>query len=130
MTKEIKTAPAEIVKQNLKEFTAELHQLSKEAVLQSILEKDEEVFATANIIHDISHCLIDILKGKTVEEAFEHIFADDDNDDVEESTTFVSGVAVNLKTGDIKGIENIKNPELKKQLVSALNQLTEKLEGE
>lgn len=94
MTKEIKTAPAEIVKQNLEEFTTELHQLSKGVMIESILEGDDEVFATANVIHDISHCLIDILKGKTAEEALERILDDDEED---EDVAFMGDVAINIK---------------------------------
>ncbi|MGC4432376.1 hypothetical protein ABWL48_20005, partial [Streptococcus suis] len=74
------------------------------------------------VIHNISRGLIAILKGKTAEEALERIFEDEEDDAV------IGAIAVNLETGDFQGIENIENPELKKQLVSALNKLTEKLE--
>lgn len=124
MTKENKPVPAVFVKQNLEEFTIELHHMAKNEMRKSLMNKDEETFVLANVIHNVSHGLIDILKGKTAEEALERIFED------EEADAVVGAIAVNLETGDFQGIENIEKPELKKQLVSALNQLTEKLEDE
>ena len=73
---------------------------------------------------DDTAAVAEILKGKTAEEALERIFENEEDDDV------VGAIAVNLETGDFQGIENIENPELKKQLVSALNKLTEQLEDE
>ena len=123
MTKKT-TVASETLVENLKEFTIELHHITKNEKRKSLMNKDEETFVLANVIHNISHGLIAILKGKTAEEALERIFENEEDDDV------VGAIAVNLETGDFQGIENIENPELKKQLVSALNKLTEQLEDE
>lgn len=124
MTKGNKPVPAVFVKQKLEEFTIELHHMARNEMCKSLMNKDKETFELANVIHNVSHGLIDILKGKTAEEALERIFENEEDDDV------VGAIAVNLETGDFQGIENIENPELKKQLASALNQLTKKLEDE
>ena len=126
MTKETKnTVAAETIVENLKEFAMELHQLAKEGMIDSVFEKDEDAFVLANITHEISHGLIDILHGKSADEALENVFSDD-----EEDTPAVGSITVNLKTGDVKGIEDIKNQKLKEQIAKAISKIADKLGGE
>lgn len=93
-------------------------------MIDSVFEKDEDAFVLAHITHEISHGLIDILQGKSADEALENVFSDDEDD-----TPAVSSIAVNLKTGDIKGIEDIKNPKLKEQITKAISKIADKLGG-
>lgn len=125
MTKETKnTVAAETIVENLKEFAMELHQTAKEEMIGSLIEKDENTFVLAKIAHDISHGLIDILQGKSADEALENIFNDDEDD-----SPVVGSIAVNLKTGDAHGIEDITDPKLKEQLAEIIGKLAEKLGG-
>lgn len=125
MTKETKnTVVAETIVENLKEFAMELHHSAKEGMIDSIIEKDEDAFVLAKVAHDISHGLIDILQGKSVDEALENVFSDDEDD-----SPVVGSIAVNLKTGDAHGIEDIKDPRLKQQLAEVIGKLAEKLGG-
>lgn len=111
MTKETKnTVAAETIVENLKKFATELHQLAHEGMIDSVFEKDEDAFVLANITHDISHGLIDILQGESADEALKNVFGDDEDD-----TPDVGSISVNLKTGDVKCIEDIKNQKLKEQ---------------
>lgn len=125
MTKETKnTVAAETIVENLKEFTMELHQQAKEVMIDSVIEKDEDTFVLAKIAHDISHGLIDILQGKSADEALENIFSDDEDD-----SQVVGSIAVNLKTGDAHGIEDITDPKLKEQIAEVISELAKKLGG-
>lgn len=125
MTKETKnTVAAETIVENLKEFAMELHQTAKEGIIGSLIEKDEDAFVLANITHEISHGLIDILQGKSADEALENVFSDDEDD-----SPVVGSIAVNINTGDVKGIEDIKNPKLKEQITKAISKIADKLGG-
>ncbi|HEP2841408.1 TPA: hypothetical protein VCI50_000084 [Streptococcus pyogenes] len=125
MTKETKnTVAAETIVENLKEFAMELHQTAKEEMIGSLIEKDENTFVLAKIAHDISHGLIDILQGKSADEALENIFNDDEDD-----SPVVGSIAVNLKTGDAHGIEDITDPKLKEQIAEVISKLAKKLGG-
>ncbi|WP_368385046.1 hypothetical protein [Streptococcus dysgalactiae] len=125
MTKETKnTVVAETIVENLKEFTMELHQQAKEGMIDSVIEKDEDTFVLAKIAHDISHGLIDILQGKSADEALENIFSDDEDD-----SPVVGSIAINLKTGDAHGIEDITDPKLKEQIAEVISKLAKKLGG-
>lgn len=123
MTKKT-TVAAETIVENLKEFAMELHQIAKGGMIGSLIEKDEDAFVLAKNAHDISHGLIDILQGKSADEALENVFSDDEDD-----TPVVDPIAVNLKNGDVKGIEDIKDPKLKEQLAEVIGKLAEKLGG-
>lgn len=126
MTKETKnTVAAETIVENLKEFAVELHQQAKDGMISSVFVQDEDTFVLAKITHDISHGLIDILQGKSADEALKNVFSDDEDD-----TPDVGSISVNLKTGDIKGIEDIKNPKLKEQIAKAISKIADKLGGE
>lgn len=126
MTKETKnTVAAETIVENLKEFATELHQQAKDGMISSVFVQDEDTFVLAKITHDISHGLIDILQGKSADEALKNVFSDDEDD-----TPDVGSISVNLKTGDVKGIEDIKNQKLKEQIAKAISKIADKLGGE
>lgn len=88
-----------------------------------LLTKDIGKFKSANIVHNISHDLLDILDGKSAKE----VFTDDENE--EDEGTAIGSIAVNIKTGDVHGIENIKDPKLKEQLATVIGKLADKLGG-
>lgn len=118
MTKETKnTVAAETIVENLKEFAMELHQSAKEGMIDSIIEKDEDAFVLAKVAHDI-------LQGKSADEALENVFSDDEDD-----SPVVGSIAVNLKTGDAHGIEDITDPKLKEQIAEVISKLAKKLGG-
>ena len=126
MTKETKnTVAAETIVENLKEFATELHQQAKDVMISSVFVQDEDTFVLEKITHDISHGLIDILQGKSADEALKNVFSDDEDD-----TPDVGSISVNLKTGDVKGIEDIKNQKLKEQIAKAISKIADKLGGE
>lgn len=126
MTKETKnTVAAETIVENLKEFATELHQQAKDGMISSVFAQDEDTFVLAKITHEISHGLIDILLGKSADEALKNVFSDDEDD-----TPDVGSISVNLKTGDVKGIEDIKNQKLKEQIGKAISKIADKLVGE
>lgn len=126
MTKETKnTVAAETIVENLKEFATELHQQAKDGMISSVFVQDEDTFVLSKITHDISHGLIDILQGKSADEALKNVFIDDEDD-----TPDVGSISVNLKTGDVKGIEDIENPKLKEQIAKAISKIADKLGGE
>ena len=56
MTKKT-TVASETLVENLKEFTIELHHITKNEMRKSLMNKDEETFVLANVIHNISHGL-------------------------------------------------------------------------
>lgn len=129
MTKETKnTVAAETIVDNLKEFAMELHQSAKEGMIGSLIEKDEDTFVLAKVAHDISHGLIAILQGKSADEALENVFSDDEDED--DDAPVVGSIAVNLKTGDAHGIEDITDPKLKEQIAKLVRKLADKLGGE
>ncbi|MBF7094275.1 hypothetical protein IYQ92_03210 [Streptococcus sp. HF-1907] len=129
MTKGTKnTVSAETIVENLKEFTMELHQAAKSEMVKGLIEGDADTFELANFAHNISHSLVDLLKGKTSDEALENIFSDEDESE-DEDATFVGNIAVNVKSGDIEGIEDIKDPKLKAQLSLIMQKLADELGG-
>lgn len=127
MTKETKnTVAAETIVENLKEFAVELNKAAKAGEIASLIEGDKDSFLLAKISHDISNGLAYILQGKSADVALEQIFGDDED---EEDGTTLGSIAVNIKTGDAKGIENIKDPKIRKQLAEAVQKLADKLGG-
>lgn len=128
MTKETNnTVAAETIVENLKEFAMELHQTAKDAMLDSLIEKDEDSFVLANFAHNISHGLIDIVKGKSADEALESVFEDDEDED--DDTPVVGQIVVNVKTGEAHGIEDIKDPKLEAKLAEVVQKLADNLGG-
>ena len=124
MTKETKnTVSAETIVENLKEFAEALHDASKKAMLYSLLEKNASKFKTSDIIHDISHDLLDILDGKSAKEVLEEA------DENEEDSSFVGSIAVNVETGKVEGLDDIKETKLKEQILAAVSKVVEELGG-
>lgn len=124
MTKETKITADEAV-ENLQEFAAMLHEIGKDGIKTGLVEDNHKAYLLACFAHDISHALIDITKGKTPIKALEEVFGDDDEDD----SSVVGSIAVNLKTGEVNGIENISNPKLKAQIAAAVHKLADELGG-
>lgn len=121
-----KNVTTEQIVVNLKEFTDQLHAHSREAMLDSLLEKEVDMFVLSKLTHDISHALIDIMRGATADEALSKVFEDED----EENSSFVGQIAVNVKTGEAHGIEDIKDPELKAKIAEIVQGLADKLGSE
>lgn len=122
MTKETKnTVSAETIVENLKEFAETLHDESKEAMLHFLLTKNVSKFKTANIMHNISHDLLDILDGKSAKE----ILGESD----EEDSSFVGSIAINVETGEVEGIDDIKDTKVKEQILAAVSKVVEELGG-
>ncbi len=114
MTKETKnTVSAETIVENLKEFAETLHDESKEAMLYYLLAKNASNFKTVNIMHNISHDLLDILDGKSAKE----ILTESD----EEDSSFVGLTAINVETGKVEGIDDTKDTKVKEQILAAVN---------
>lgn len=123
MTKETKNAvSAETIVENLKEFAETLHDESKEAMLYYLLAENVSNFKTANIMHNISHDLLDILDGKSAKE----ILGESDEED---SSDFVGSIAVNVETGKVEGIDDIKDTKVKEQILAAVSKMVEELGG-
>ena len=111
MTKETKnTVSAETIVENLKEFANKLHDDSKDGMLHFLLKGDIRKFKLANVFHNISHDLLE-----------------DEQD--EKDIPVVGSIAVNLKTGDAHGIEDITDPKLKEQILAAVSKVVEELGG-
>lgn len=123
MTKETKnTVSAETIVENLKEFAETLHDESKEAMLYYLSAKNVSNFKTANIMHNISHDLLDILDGKSVKEVLSE-------SDEEDSSDFVGSIAINVETGKVEGIDDIKDTKVKEQILAAVSKVVEELGG-
>ena len=123
MTKETKNAvSAETIVENLKEFAEKLHDESKEAMLYYLSAENVSNFKTANIMHNISHDLLDILDGKSAKE----ILGESDEED---SSDFVGTIAVNVETGKVEGIDDIKDTKAKEQILAAVSKIVEELGG-
>lgn len=123
MTKETKnTVSAETIVENLKEFVETLHDESKEAMLYYLSAKNVSKFKTANIMHNISHDLLDILDGKSAKE----ILGESDEED---SSDFVGSIAINVETGKVEGIDDIKDTKTKEQILAAVSKVVEELGG-
>jgi len=124
MTKETKTTvSAETIVENLKEFAETLHDKSKEGMVHFLLTKNVSKFKTANILHNISHDLLDILDGKSAKELF------GESDDNEADSSLVGTVTINVKTGKVEGIDDIKDTKVKEQILAAVSKVVEELGG-
>lgn len=123
MTTDKKQVTADEIVANLKEFTDKLHSYSKDTMLHFLLQGNVKKFKIANLVHNISHDLMAILEGKSVKEIF------DETTDDEEDSSFTGSIAVNVKTGQIDGIEDIADPELKGQIAEVIRKLADKLGG-
>lgn len=123
MTKETKnTVSAETIVENLKEFAETSNDESKEAMLYYLLAKDVSKFKRANIVHKISHDLLDILDGKSAKEIL-------DEGESEDSSDFVGSIAINVETGKVEGIDDIKDTKAKEQILAAVSKVVEELGG-
>nr|DAR10873.1 MAG TPA: hypothetical protein [Caudoviricetes sp.] len=122
MTKETKNAvSAETIVENLKEFVEALHDAGKKGMLYYLLREDIDGFKTAKTMHSISHDLLDILDGKSVKE----VLSESD----EEDSSFVGSIAINVETGKVEGIDNIKDAKVKEQILAAVSKVVEELGG-
>ncbi|HHT7822782.1 hypothetical protein ACTGJ4_08265 [Streptococcus suis] len=138
MTKETKLT-AEQTLANIKEFQKNLHGVSAFGVVTAELglfggTKTHAMVCSA--LHDVSHALDKVIKGAAPDEALKTAFdidgADEDGEDTGDEPTesmFAGQIAVNIKTGDVHGIENIKDPELKGQIAEVIRKLADKLGG-
>ena len=123
MTKETKnTVSAETIVENLKEFANKLHDDSKDGMLHFLLKGDIRKFKLANVFHNISHDLLDILDGKSAKE----ILGESDEED---SYDFVGSIAINVETGKVEGIDDIKDTKVKEQILAAVSKVVEELGG-
>lgn len=124
MTKETKnTVSAETIVENLKEFANKLHDYSKDGMLHFLLKGDIRKFKTANILHNISHDLLDILDGKSAKELF------GESDDNEADGSLVGTVTINVENGKVEGIDDIKDTKVKEQILAAVSKVVEELGG-
>ncbi len=124
MTKETKNAvSAETIVENLKEFVEALHDASKKAMLYYLLTGDSNEFKTAKTMHSVSHNLLDILDGKSVEEVLAEI------DENKEDSSLVGTIAINVETGEVEGIDGIKDAKAKGQILAAVSRVVEELGG-
>ena len=124
MTKETKnTVSAETIVENLKEFVEALHDASKKAMFYSFLEKNVSEFKTSNAIHNISHDLLDILDGKSAKEVLEEA------DENEEDSSLIGTIAINVETGKVEGIDDIKDTKTKEQILAAVSKVVAELGG-
>ncbi|ORJ31809.1 hypothetical protein ATE37_07200 [Streptococcus oralis subsp. tigurinus] len=122
MTKETKnTVSAETIVENLKEFAEALHDASKKAMFYFLLTENTNGLKTAKTMHSISHDLLDILDGKSVKE----VLSESD----EEDSSFVGSIAINVETGKVEGIDDIKDTKTKEQILAAVSKVIEELGG-
>lgn len=124
MTKETKnTVSAETIVENLKEFANKLHDNSKDGMLHFLLKGDIRKFKIANVFHNLSHDLLDILDGKSAKEVLEEA------DGNEEDSSLVGTIAINVETGKVEGIDDIKDTKAKEQILAAVSKVVEELGG-
>ena len=124
MTKETKNAvSAETIVENLKEFANKLHDNSKDGMLHFLLKGDIRKFKIANVFHNLSHDLLDILDGKSAKEVLE------ETDGNEEDSSLVGTIAINVETGKVEGIDDIKDTKVKEQILAAVSKVVEELGG-
>lgn len=124
MTKETKNAvSAETIVENLKEFAETLHDNSKDGMLHFLLKGDIRKFKIANVFHNLSHDLLDILDGKSAKEVLE------ETDGNEEDSSLVGTIAINVETGKVEGIDDIKDTKTKEQILAAVSKVVEELGG-
>lgn len=138
MTKETKLT-AEQTLANIKEFQEHLHRASMMGIIAVELgmfggtETDVEV---SKGMHNVSHALEKVINGVVPLEALktaldvEGIDEEDEETSDEPTKGVLSGqIAVNIKTGEIQGIESIKDPELKSRLATVVQEVADKLKG-
>ena len=124
MTKETKNAvSAKTIVENLKEFANKLHDNSKDGMLHFLLKGDIRKFKIANVFHNLSHDLLDILDGKSAKEVLE------ETDGNEEDSSLVGTIAINVETGKVEGIDDIKDTKTKEQILAAVSKVVEELGG-
>ncbi|RRD33237.1 hypothetical protein [Streptococcus sp. OH4692_COT-348] len=124
MTKETKNAvSAETIVENLKEFANKLHDNSKDGMLHFLLKGDIRKFKIANVFHNLSHDLLDILDGKSAKEVLE------ETDGNEEDSSLVGTIAINVETGNVEGLDGIKDTKVKEQILAAVSKVVEELGG-
>lgn len=124
MTKETKNAvSAETIVENLKEFANKLHDNSKDGMLHFLLKGDIRKFKIANVFHNLSHDLLDILDGKSAKEVLE------ETDGNEEDSSLVRTIAINVETGNVEGLDDIKDTKVKEQILAAVSKVVEELGG-
>ena len=124
MTKQTKnTVSAETIVENLKEFANKLHDNIKDGMLHFLLKGDIRKFKIANVFHNLSHDLLDILDGKSAKELFGKA------DENEEDSSFVGSIAINVETGKVEGIDDIKDTKVKEQILAAVSKVVEELGG-
>ncbi|MHC3753057.1 hypothetical protein ACYKJ4_07810 [Streptococcus suis] len=138
MTKETKLT-AEQTLANIKEFQKNLHGASAlgVAIAESGLFGGTKTHAiVCSALHDVSHALDKVIKGAAPDEALKTAFdidgVDEDSKDTGDEPTesmFAGQIAVNVKTGEIQGIEDITDPELKSQLATVAQEIADKLKG-
>lgn len=137
MTKETKLT-AEQTLANIKEFQKNLHGASALGVATAELgffggTKVHTLICSA--LRDVSHALDKVIKGAAPDEALKTAFGidgvDDDDETGDEPTEsmFAGQIAVNVKTGEIQGIEDITDPEFKSQLATVVQEVADKLKG-
>ncbi|MCL4942655.1 hypothetical protein M5P42_04745 [Streptococcus suis] len=138
MTKETKLTVEQTLA-NIKEFQKNLHGASALGVVTSELglfggTKTHAMVCSA--LHDVSHALDKVIKGAAPDEALKTAFGidgiDEDGKDTGDEPTesmFAGQIAVNVKTGEIQGIEDITDPELKSQLATVAQEIADKLKG-
>lgn len=124
MTKETKNAvSAETIVENLKGFAEALHDASNKAMLYYLLTEDSDGFKAAKTMHGVSHDLLDILDGKSVEEVLAEV-GENKGD-----SSLVGTIAVNVETGKVEGIDDIKDTKAKEQILAAVSKIVEELGG-
>ena len=124
MTKETKnTVSAETIVDNLKEFANKLHDNSKDGMLHFLLKGDIRKFKIANVFHNLSHDLLDILDGKSAKEALE------ETDGNEEDSSLVGTIDINVETGKVEGLDDIKDTKVKEQILAVVSKVIEELGG-
>ncbi|HEM4321721.1 TPA: hypothetical protein U1X88_000679 [Streptococcus suis] len=134
MTKETKLT-AEQTLANIKEFQKNLHGASALGVVtaESGLFGGTKTHAMIfSALHDVSHALDKVIKGAAPDEALKTAFGIDDDEETGDEPTesmFAGQIAVNVKTGEIQGIEDITDPELKSRLATVVQEVADKLKG-
>lgn len=122
MTTDKKQVTADEIVANLKKYAKILHDDSKQDALIALLVRDEDKFVASCLLHSVSHDLMGILDGKSAED----VLLEDEED---ENFPITGSIAVNVKTGQIEGIEDITDPKLKEELSDAIRKLVDKLGG-
>lgn len=122
MTIDKKQVTADEIVANLKKYAKILHDDSKQDASIALLLRDENKFVASALLHSVSHDLMGILDGKSAEDV---LFEDEED----ESGPFAGSISVNIKSGEVRGIDDITDPELKEELADAIRKLADKLGG-